>query len=188
MDLTGYLADFSLPEIFQFLEQELEKGLLSIRALPTEQNQEMQVHYIWLLQGRIVAAADRLDNKGLISMIAQRGWLSKQVTSTIHDVCPINTPMGLCLKSQGLLQAEQLNLLFRSQVLGAVSALFQLKNGQFEFDPKSNLPQPEITGLSLPATEVTLMGLRALRDWTALADKLPEPTAGLSSTIASAKR
>lgn len=184
MTFSGYLKDFSLPEIFQFLEQGQKKGLLSIRALPAAQNQEVKVHYIWLLQGRIVAAADRLDGKGLISMIMQRRWVSEQVSSKISLICPDNTPMGLCLKSQGLLQAEQLTLLFRTQVLGQVSALFQLRDGQYEFDPKASLPLTEITGLSMPATEVTLMGLRALRDWTALAEKLPEPTSGLSSTIA----
>lgn len=180
MELSGYLAEFSLPEIFQFLEQGQKKGLLTIRALPAAQNQQVQGHYIWLLHGRIVAAADRLDNKGLISMIAQRRWVNDDVISTIHQICPPNTALGPCLKSQGLLQAEQLNLLFRTQVVKQVTALFQLRNGQFEFDSNATLPQPEITGLILPATEATLIGLRTLQDWTALAEKLPDPFSGLS--------
>jgi hypothetical protein len=60
----------------------------------------------------------------------------------------------------------------------------ELKDAQFEFDAKATLPLAEMTGLSLPATEATLMGLRTLRDWTVLAEKLPEPTAALLSTIA----
>lgn len=183
MAFNGYLAEFSLPEIFQFLEQGHKTGSLTIRTLPTAQSQEVLVYYIWLHQGRIVAAADRLDEKGLVSMIAKRGWASERVALRISQICPANTPMGLCLKSQGLLQAEQLKLLFRTQVVGLVSTLFELRDGQFEFDAKATLPIAEMTGLSLPATESTLMGLRTLRDWTVLADKLPAPTAALISMI-----
>ena len=183
MAFTGYLAEFSLPEIFQFLEQGHKTGSLTIRTLPTAQSQEVQAYYIWLHQGRIVAAADRLDEKGLVSMIAKRGWASDRVALRISQICPINTPMGLCLKAQGLLQAEQLKLLFRTQVVGLVSTLFELRDGQFEFDAKATLPLAEMTGLSLPATESTLMGLRTLRDWRVLAEKLPDPSAALISMI-----
>lgn len=180
MELKGYLSEFSLPEIFQFLEQGYKKGLLTIRASAAN-NQQLQSYYIWLLQGRIVAAADRLDGQGLLSMIEQRGLLSDRVASKIPQICSINAPLGLCLKTQGLLQAEQLTLLFRTQVIKQVAALLQIKDGKFEFDPTASLPQAEITGLNMPATEVTLMGLRTLQDWSALAEKLPCPTVGLST-------
>ena len=180
MDLSGNLAEFSLPEIFQFLEQGNKKGLLTIRVLSASKQKE-QVHYLWLLYGRIVAAADRLDNKGLISMICKRNWLSDNIASKISVICPINTPLGICLKSQGILQSEQLQLLFRVQILRQLTALFQIKDGQFEFDPKASLPQQEITGLSISATEATLIGLRTLQDWTALAEKLPDPYSGIVS-------
>lgn len=180
MELNGYLSEFSLPEIFQFLEQGYKKGLLTIRASAAN-NQQLQSYYIWLLQGRIVAAADRLDGQGLLSMIEQRGLLNDRIASKIPQICSINTPLGLCLKTQGLLQAEQLTLLFRTQVIKQVAALLQIKDGKFEFDPTASLPQAEITGLNMPATEVTLMGLRTLQDWSALAEKLPSPTAGLST-------
>ena len=64
MAFTGYLAEFSLPEIFQFLEQGHKTGLLTIRTLPDNETQKVQSHYIWLHQGRILAAADRVDDKG----------------------------------------------------------------------------------------------------------------------------
>ena len=182
MELKGYLSEFSLPEIFQFLEQGQKKGLLSIRALAAAHH-KVQSYYIWLLQGRIVAAADRLDGQGLLSMIEQRGFVNADDAANLTQICRSNTPLGLCLKSEGLLQADQLTLLFRTQVLKQVSAVLQIENGQFEFDPTASLPQAEITGLSMPATEVTLLSLRTLQDWTALAEKLPEPTVGLLKPI-----
>lgn len=181
MAFNGYLAQFSLPEIFQLLEQGHKTGLLTIRTLPAALTQEVQVYHIWLHQGRIVAAADRLDNKGLVSIMAHRGMTSERLASKAIQNCSPNTPMGLCLKSQGMVQAEQLKLIFNTQVVTQVSALFELKDGKFEFDATATLPVAEMTGLNMAATEVTLMGLRKLRDWKALAEKLPDPTSALSS-------
>ena len=187
MSITGNFADFSLPELLQFLDQGKKTGVLHIELSPNEnQNNAKQIYYIWLHQGRVVAASDRLDQQGLTLMIAQRGWISERVISRVTHIssCFINSPLGLCLKSQGLIQPEQLKLLFNSQVLRPVCALFQIKNGEFKFEPITALPLGEMTGLSMSATEVILIGLRALRDWTALAEKLPDPTSGLSGLSA----
>ncbi|MEH1871056.1 DUF4388 domain-containing protein [Nostoc sp.] len=184
MAITGNFADFSLPELLQFLEQGQKTGLLYIGfVIGDTKNITTKAYYIWLQQGRVIAAAERLDQKGLMSMIAQRGWISERVVSRVIkvDACSVNTPMGLCLKSQGLLEPEQLKILFNTQVLRQVCALFQLKDALFTFDSTTSLPLAEMTGLSMSATEVILLGLRALRDWTALADKLPDSTSGLSS-------
>ena len=183
MSINGNFADFSLPELLQFLDQGKKTGVLHIElsSNPNQTNVK-QLYYIWLHQGRVVAASDRLDQQGLTLMIAQRGWISERVISRVTHIssCFINSPLGLCLKSQGLIQPEQLKLLFNSQVLRPVCALFQIKDGQFKFEPIAALPLGEMTGLSMSATEVILIGLRALRDWSALAEKLPDPTSGLS--------
>lgn len=183
MTFTGNLTEFSLPEVFQFIEQGQKTGLLTINTLPTVGSAGVKSYYIWLHQGRIVAAADRLDQKGLISLLEQRNWLSDRVTGKIPMICSLNSPLGLCLKSQGMLQAEQLKLLFRVQVVGQVTTIFELKDSKFEFTAITNLPFAEMTGLSMPASEAALSGLRVLRDWTALTEKLPDPYSGLSSTI-----
>ncbi|QDL08270.1 hypothetical protein DP113_10410 [Brasilonema octagenarum UFV-E1] len=181
MIFTGNLAEFPLPSIFQLLEQGNNTGLLTIRTLAADVTAFKPVYYIWLYQGRIVAAADRLDEKGLLSMIAQRGWVSQDVALRMAQICRANTPIGLCLKFQGLLQAEQLKLLFRIQVVEQVSVLFELKDGQFEFDAEADLPDSEMTGISIPATEITLIGLRLLQDWSVLAQQLPELSLILSN-------
>ncbi len=182
MSINGNFADFSLPELLQFLDQGKKTGVLHIELSSDKNQNAKQIYYIWLHQGRVVAASDRLDQQGLTLMIAQRGWVSERVISRVTHIssCFINSPLGLCLKSQGLIQPEQLKLLFNSQVLRPVCALFQIKDGQFRFEPISSLPLGEMTGLSMSATEVILIGLRALRDWRALAEKLPDPTSGLS--------
>jgi hypothetical protein len=134
-------------------------------------------------QGRIVAVTNRLDHQCLLAMICQRGWISPEVLREQVNRCPANIPIGLYLKTQGFLQPEQLRLLFHAQVLQQVCALFRLRDARFKFDSKATLPTTEMTGLSLSATEATLMGLRVLRDWRSLVDKLPEPTSALSRVV-----
>lgn len=187
MAITGNFADFALPELLQFLDQGKKTGILQIQFLSEEtENSKKQVYYIWLHQGRVIAASDRFDQRGLTLMIAQRGWITERVISKVIQISPsaITTPLGLFLKSQGMLQSEQLKLLFNTQVLRPICALFQTNDALFTFEPIATLPLPEMTGLSMSATEVILMGLRSLRDWKNLADNLPECTSALSSLIA----
>lgn len=180
MDLAGNLTEFSLPEVFQFLEQGQKTGLLTVHPLITS---GFNTLYVWLQHGRIIAAADRLDRQGLMSLLQHRNWVSDRVVSKIPLICSLNSSLGLCLKSQGILDAEQLKLLFRIQVMSPMRSLFETRDGKFEFDPTAPLPYAEMTGLSLAATEATLIGLRLLRDWQVLTDKLPDPTSGLTSSI-----
>ncbi len=118
-------------------------------------------------------------------MISQRGWISQEKAFEVFQMSAGNMPMGLCLKSQGLLQAEQLTLLFRAQITSEVCPLFQLHDGQFELTSQTSLPYAEMTGISIPATEATFTGLRMLRDWSALQTKLPDLASGLTKKIAS---
>lgn len=186
MAIIGNFVDFSLPELLLFLEPGKKTGVLYIEFSPDNiDNSTTQTYYIWLHQGLVIAAAERLDQKGLTLMIDQRGWISERVMSRVMHISAgsINTPLGLFLKSQGLLQPEQLKLLFHAQILRPICNLFQTKNGLFKFNEVASLPMPltEMTGLNMSATEVTLICLRFLRDWSALAQHLPQPTSGLSS-------
>ncbi len=182
MALTGYLSEFSLPEVFQFVEQGYKTGLLSIQPEPDAEKHH-QVYYLWLQGGRIMAVADKLDHKCLISMLKQRGWLNPEVINLLHGQSVAEQPLGMYLKAHGAITVEQLKLLFHAQVRQRVCALFKVPNGQFAFDPKAKLPKAEMTGLSMSVSEASLLGLRVLQDWTTLAKKLPDPTLGLTKAI-----
>ncbi|MDJ0775964.1 MAG: DUF4388 domain-containing protein [Mastigocoleus sp. MO_167.B18] len=208
MAFTGYLSQFSLPELFRFLEEGYKTGLLTIRKLNSNNSQSKhsqsnylpsnyspstdsssnnlhpnlitETHYIWLQQGRILAAAESLDNQGLISILSKRGWNKSNLTlKDFEEHSSTKTTMGLYLKSQGIVKAEQLMLLFRAQVTEKISPLFELNNAEFNFEANSSLPLAEMTGLSIPATEATLMGLRNLEEWNQLSAKLPDPTSSI---------
>ncbi|MFM7424555.1 MAG: DUF4388 domain-containing protein [Elainella sp.] len=178
MSIKGRLSEFSLAEIFRMMEQSQRTGLLTIRAAH-QSDQPLQNFYIWFKLGRIVAAANRLDYRGLASLIHQREWLGEQSKILLLQALQSEQPLGLHLKVRNALTAEQLKLLFYTQVMRQVCNIFRFPEGWFNFEAQTQLPLSEMTGLTAVPTEVTLEGLRALRDWSALAHKLPDPDSAL---------
>lgn len=167
MCTTGSFSDFSLPEILQFIEQGRKTGLLTVRALSESPASKTSVHYIWVEQGCIVAAANRLDGQGLVNLIEQRQWVSDRVIYKLAQLCPTDKPLGKYLFDQGVLQAEQLKQLFLTQVRQQVCALFNLQDGEFQFKQNVSLPRLELTGLSIsagiPILLATSLDILALR-------------------------
>jgi hypothetical protein len=182
MPVSGYLSKFSLPEVLQFVQEDNKTGLLTVRSLP-DSPENFRRSFIWLNQGRIVAAADRTDYRGLFNLIAMRKWISEEKLHRSLQNCPLRTPFGLHLKSQNLLSGKQMKLLFSVQIIRQICALFELVDGSFHFTSHVQLPYFEMTGINIPATEVTLPGLRNLTNWSALDPKLPQPTSGLLGMV-----
>ncbi len=180
MSLSSSFTDFSLAELFQLIDQGRKSGCLSVCTLPdiNAPQSKAKYFYIWFRSGRIVAAANRLNGKGLVSKIAQRKWAEPQILENVYKNATKTTPLGLQLKTQDILSAEQLNLLFASQ-LQQVRQLFEIQKGVFKLDSKAQPPMPEMTGLSLRATEVTLMALRVLKNWKVLENALPSVESGI---------
>lgn len=183
MSITGYLSEFSLPELFQLVEEGQKTGRLTLGDSKIAYSPNCQKCHIWFERGQIVAAANSLDNRGLISLLEERGWLTDRSSASLSSIANRATPLGLSLKYENLLQAEQLKLLFQIQVMQRVVDLFSWKVGWFEFKQDAELPMAEMTGLSRSAVEVLLTGLRSLRDWSLLEKKLPDPYSGLISLV-----
>ncbi|MFN3678807.1 DUF4388 domain-containing protein [Thermosynechococcus sp.] len=183
MKITGYLSEFSLGEIFRFLEQGQKTGCLSIKPVEAETLSipPRQHHYIFFRLGQIVAATYELDHQGLQQLIEQRGFMHVTTIQRLLKLCPLNQPLGLVLKTQGALESQQLQLLFKYQVLTPIPELFSLAEGWFKFDAHHPLPLAEMTGLSASPRDVALAGLRLLQDWTPLMDKLPLPDSTMIS-------
>lgn len=182
MPVSGYLSNFSLSEVLQFVQEGNKTGLLTIQSLPNS-TQEFRRYFIWLNQGRIIAAADRTDYQGLATMIIQRKWIAEPQLQSLIQQCPLRTPLGIYLKSQNLLSAEQMKLLFSVQIIRQICALFELIDGSFQLKSNVQMPYLEMTGINIQATDVTLPGLRNLKNWSALQEKLPQSMSGLLATV-----
>ncbi|BAZ68003.1 MAG: DUF4388 domain-containing protein [Pelatocladus maniniholoensis HA4357-MV3] len=182
MSLSSSLTDFSLAELFQIIDQGRKSGRLTVCRLLNGNagKAKSQYYFIWFRQGRIVAVSNSLDGQGLITKISERNWVRSQFLEKILLMPRKETPLGLNLKTAGILNAEQLNLLFASQIQ-QIRELFEIQKGVFKLDSKAPIPSQEMTGLSLRAIEVALMALRNLKDWKTLAEALPEPDSAIYS-------
>ncbi len=183
MGITGSLTDFSLSEIFQLLERGKRTGLLTVEVVS---GTSISLGYnIWVERGRIVAAANRLERGGLVSLIRQCQRISDRAFDKLLGwCCPLDDPLGSCLRQHGILSASQLEQIFQVQLLQQICPLLQLNEAQFKFMPKVASPGRELTGLSIPATEAILMGLRVLQSQERLVDRLPNPNRGLIGRFA----
>lgn len=184
MSLSSSFTDFSLAELFQLIDQGRKSGCLTVCTLPDIHTPASKSHYfyMWFKQGRIVAAAQRLNGQDLTNKIIQRGWAKQQIMENFLTETPIAIPLGLRLKTEGVLSAEQLNLLFANQ-LQQIRELFEIQKGVFKLDSKAGLPWQEMTGISIRSTEVALMALRALKNWKVLADVLPDAHSAIQSIV-----
>jgi hypothetical protein len=176
MTLTGYLSEYSLAEVFNFVHQGNRTGLLSISTDIPPVEPPTDSHYLWFQTGRIMAVSTGIDGQGLLKAISQRKLVPNEHIEQLRtQVQKLHQPLGLHLKSRGLLTAEQLKLLFNSQAIAIVCKLFELRDARFHFDPCILPYNAEMTGISMPAQEVGLLGLRMLKNWDNLSDKLPDP-------------
>jgi hypothetical protein len=184
MAVSGYLSEYSIAEVLQLIHQSNRTGLLSIKPDNDSVQTATEPTYIWFQGGRLVSLSSRLDADCLMETIKQRRWLTDAQLASVKSILPmLSQPLGLYLKSLNILSPEQLKLLFNAQVVHPAYRLFKLRDGFYEFDPLKPLPQQEMTGLSANIPEINFVGLRVLKDWSPLADKLPDATYGMTKLV-----
>jgi Domain of unknown function (DUF4388) len=183
MSLTGYLSEYSLAEIFNFVQEGNKSGLLSIESDRCLSRSLDNSYHISFQTGRIMSVSNGHGSGylGLIKMMEQRQWLSpEQVTGLSINAPKLGQPLGTYLKSCNAIDTDRLRLLFDAQVVASICKLFgEGHHGHFQFDPQASLMYAEMTGISLTAREVSLLGLRMLKDWSSLSAKLPNPESAL---------
>jgi hypothetical protein len=188
MSLTGCLSEYSLGEVFQFIQTDNKTGLLSLEP-DRSFNLLSDTYHISFQGGRIMSVldGDRVSQQGfLLQLIEQRGWLSSaQIAELRPQTSTLKQPFGNYLKSYNMINTEQLILIFNAQVVAKLCKIFvEVHHGLFRFDPHAKLAYAEMTGLSMTAKETTLMGLGLLRDWSHLTAKLPLPESALQRLFA----
>jgi hypothetical protein len=189
MSLTGYLSEYSLAEIFYFIQKDNKTGLLSIEPDRSSNPLLSDTYHISFQSGRIMSVVDgdRSVQQGcLLKTIEERGWLLLgQIAELKSQISSLHQPFGNYLKSYNMINTEQLILIFNAQVVAKICKIFvEVHHGCFRFDPQAQLAYAEMTGLSMTAKQATLMGLGLLRDWSHLTAKLPAPESALQRLFA----
>ncbi|MEM7727448.1 MAG: DUF4388 domain-containing protein [Cyanobacteria bacterium P01_A01_bin.45] len=181
MSSSSSFNDFSLAELFKYIEERKRSGCLTVCTLPDLkiQQSKSRYFYLWFHQGSFVTATSNLKSKSLAASIIRQGSTSQADIDKIIATQPAKKPLGLHLKTQGLVGAEELNVLFANQ-LKHVRKLFEIQKGVFKFDSKANLPWNEMTGLSLGAIQVAIMALRVLKRWEIMSDVIPHHSSAIA--------
>ncbi len=187
--LKGNISEFSLPELFKMMGEGNKTGLLCLTYNSSSSANEFNSiptnnYYIWFKEGEIVAASNRLDGKGLISLMSRRSWIDQdKLSSQLASLKSVKIPLGSLLKSQQLIKDQELEMLFKMQVSRQVMPLFGIKEAPFKFYENVSAPLTELTGLSINTQDLMLRSLRALRDWSILQNKLPARESTLVNTF-----
>ena len=190
MSIIRSLESFSLPELFKLIERDSKSGRLIIETpISSKTAKRKGIYYIWFKEGQLIAVSDCINQKGLINLIAGRGWLSPLIVSKLRTLCPTSMPLGVYLHRKKLLNKERISLVFQLQ-LHQVYRLFQLDGGRFRFDDFSQLsnriltvPWLEMTGQQIKTTEVTMYALRLISNWDNFSNYLPEPSFALQRVV-----
>ncbi len=178
MSISGYFTDFSFPEVLRFIYTSRKTGRLQIRSLDSVQTP----YHFWFRNGELVAVQHpTLSLRVLLTKVSPQPL--EAIQSAIEAVRHmLNQPIGVLLKQQGVVQPEELQMIFNRQVLQPVVYHFTVDNAWFKFEVNTVLPLEEMTGLSLSPIQAALNGLRRLKNWDSLQPKLPEPTSRLRRT------
>lgn len=190
MSISSSLDLFLLPELFRVIEEGNKTGRLIVQIPLNNQTSHLKrIYYLWFREGYLVAISDRLNHRGLITLIETRNWLSPLITDKLRTLCPTEVPLGVYLDQMKLLTRDKLRLIFQLQ-LHQVYQLFELNTGWFRFDELSELrdrlmtlPWLEMTGHRMKATEVAMYGLRLVKDGQVFSEKLPKSSVALQRTV-----
>ena len=181
MSIVRSLKSSSLTALFKLIEDESKSGRLIVETpISHKTAKRTGIYYVWFKEGNLIAVSDCLNRKGLINLIAGRGWLSPLVVSRLRTLCPTNEPLGIYLRRMKLLKQERLSFIFQLQ-LHQIYQLFQLTSGRFQFDDFDELqdriltvPWLEMTGHQIKTTEVVMYALRLMNHERKLSEHLPE--------------
>ncbi len=181
MRLSGRLQEFTLPEIFNILEEGCKSGLLNIRVF-NPQIAEFAKYCIWLKGGKIVGFSENQDGQDLINWLSQQSIVSDEYRHqlpTIATALKAVDSLGAYLSTQKWVTPAQVDHIFSTAVVNPTIALFKIKEGFFTFNAENEPPKIALIGLGISGANLNLLGLRQLTDWEHLQTKLPESAASI---------
>lgn len=190
MSISGFLENFSLPELLRLIDLGSKSGrlILQIRSAPNNPDL-IGLYHIWFRDGQLVTVIDRSQPDSLIKKIEVKGWLKEISPQKLENINMLRVPLGVYLQQEKLLTEQQLKELFSLQ-LEQMYELFEVPVGCFLFheissdlDTPRQIPWLEMTGNSIRATEVSLNALRLQQNWDVFAEQLPESHYALTQLV-----
>ena len=167
MALKGSIKDFGLAEIFQLIFIQRKTGVLTLKS--KEKNAT-----IFFGKGLIIDASSTergaVEKLGEILIRANR-IDQEQLNEFLNDQEIAQEKLGEMITESGLIKNEDVKNALKLQMHETIYSLFRWKDGDYQFDQRTNTPTSEIPPIN---TEFILMeGIRRLDEWPFLEKVLP---------------
>jgi hypothetical protein len=159
MAIKGTLNECSVEELLTLIDTGKRTGRLTIRV-KSESSDNFACYQFWVKEGRFVGAIDCQNHKDLRDLIKEKHVnqyhdVSSRVANKLFQWAKkVRQPLGIYLKDQGLLKTWHLQSLFHQQVIDKINYLLDASEGDFIFNSGAEMPCSQLTGISIPATEL----------------------------------
>jgi hypothetical protein len=166
MALEGSIQEFGLAEIFQLILIQKKEGILTL----TEGKTTVSVYF---KEGQIVRAGDGDEDEGFgNTLIKSQKITTDQLKKGLLEKKTKKQPLAATLVALGYISPADHKKLHRLIAEETVFQLFTWKTGQYKFEQREILYDPEL--IEPLSTEFTLMeAMRQIDEWPLLLKKIP---------------
>jgi hypothetical protein len=175
MALEGELRDFNILEVIQLLGQQGKTGVLNVRGWDKQGD---QVAGIYFFEGKITHATFTHRTKGdlLGERLAKTGLISRsELETALKNQKKTGQFLGESIVEGGMAEEQVVLNALHTQVHELVYEIFRLKEGKFQFAPRTDAKAPKIS-VQLNADEVMLNILKMVDEWPEIEKKVPPNT------------
>jgi tetratricopeptide (TPR) repeat protein len=161
----GFLRNYSLPRVLIQLNRERPTGTLTVTG-------QGVTRIIILSKGDAIFASSSYEDERLGEVLVKAGTISvQQYDEAVGEMKRTGERLGQVFVKLGHLTPKELFWGVKHQVEEIIYALFQLRDGMYEFG-EGAVPDEVIT-LDLSMANIIYEGVKRISDWTRIKGEMP---------------
>lgn len=172
MALSGTLADFGLPDIFQLLGHQQKTGVLELRGVDLQ----VRIHFI---DGNVVKTEEPSRNQATLlgSLMVRAGAITAaQLEDALVTQQRTLRRIGDILVEMKAVERDTLKQIARLQTTETIYRLFMWRKGTYEFTPMP-VEFDDRSYEPIRAESILMEGFRMVDEWPAVRRVIPTTTA-----------
>lgn len=161
----GNIKDFNLPKILVYLNRNRKTGTLGIKTPAFTKK-------IYLVKGDAIFAASTYEDDRLGEMLLKAGKITmQQYDESVELLKKTGKRQGAILVELGYLTPKDLFWGVKYQVKEIIYSLFQLEDGEYEFE-EGNVPKDEVITLKMSMGNLIYEGVKRIDNWTRIRNEM----------------
>lgn len=167
MSLSGSLSDFEISDIFHIISQERKTGKLILSTDDIEGN-------IVFKEGDIIfAGTNKQDLKSML--LKYLFYVKKYPENKINELtilCRDNFQLFLKELLKKLMTSKEQAIIIETGIEDMVCSFFHLKQGNFQFEPMSNVNFYRFGDFSISTDSITMEAAKRIDDWERISERI----------------